>query len=177
MNWLHLFATDYLIGVFFLTGVILCGIHSRSAAKESSPSAATFFLAFLAAVYAIAVVGFFSAGVFTRFALSDGRLWRFLVIALAGFPFFYFDELHNRGSWLTAVLTRGVLGCAILMGALTFNRSSGFLVLMIHLFIVFWIGLWLLTGVIRKRTGNPAAAALFSTLIQAWLFAAWFITT
>jgi hypothetical protein len=197
MSWLHLFAADYLIGFFFLTGVILIGPECRrrllaGAAErqfgisKSEPAAvaarvgvkpAPTYVALVAAVYAIGIIGFFAAGIFTRFALFDGRLWRFPVIALAFLPFFYFDELNTRGSFITAALTRGILGSAIVVGVLTFNRSGGFLVLMTHLLIVFWIGLWLLAGVVRKRTCSPSAAALFSALVQAWLFAAWFITT
>ncbi len=178
MSWLHLFATDYLIGFFFVTGLMLCAIHYRSVAPFLlTPGARGFGRSLIASVYAIGVVGFFAAGAFSRFALSDGRWWRFPVIALAFLPFFYFDEIHTRESFITGALTRGVLGSALVMGVLTFNRTAGFLVLMIHLFIVFWIGLWSLAGVVRRRTGSPAAAALFSALVQAWLFAAWFITT
>ena len=191
MRWLHLFATDYLVGLVFLTGVILVAaaydrrfsrFQQRGLIEAGKPAVidrrySGVLLATLAAGYAIGVVGFFAAGVFTRFSLSDGRWWRFSFIALASFPFFYFDELQTRRSFVTAALARGVLGCAMAMGVLTFERSAAFLVIVTHLMILFWIGLWMLTGVVRRRTGDPLAAAIFASLIQGWLFAAWFITT
>ena len=75
------------------------------------------------------------------------------------------------------MVTRAVIGAAILSGALILNRESGFLVLITHLLVMYWIALWILTDLIRRRFGNPWTAALFAALTQGWLFAAWFVTT
>jgi hypothetical protein len=212
MGWLHLFAADYLVGLFFVVGLLLCTtLHSRGAAAECSPgrkprvdaheaisprkpypgltagatlfcpSAASWILSIVAASYAIGIIGFLAAGQFTHFALSDGRWWRFPFIALASFPLFYFDEIavRPRGRWkalLTGSLTRVLLGIAILMGVLTLNREAGFLILVIHVITFFWIGLWILAGIVRRNTEGPLAAAIFASLVQGWMFAAWFIT-
>jgi hypothetical protein len=138
-------------------------------------------LSICAAGYAVGIIGFVAAGHFTHFALTDGRWWRFPCIAIASLPLFYFDEITIRtATWwkalCTGALTRALLGVAILMGVLTLNRKDGFLVLVIHLIVFFWIGLWILTGMVRRSTRDPTAAAIFASLVQGWMFAAWFIT-
>jgi pimeloyl-ACP methyl ester carboxylesterase len=202
MGWLHLFAADYLVGLFFAVGLLLCTTVQSPGADSVAPpgltprkpypgltagatlfrrSAASWILSIVAASYAIGIIGFLAADQFTHFALADGRWWRFPFIALASFPLFYFDEIAVRpgGMWkalLTGSLTRVLLAIAILMGVLTLNREAGFLVLVIHVITFFWIALWVLAGIVRRNTEGPFAAAIFASLVQGWMFAAWFIT-
>jgi hypothetical protein len=67
-------------------------------------------------------------------------------------------------------------GALVTTGVLIFNREDAFVVLLIHLVILFWIGLWFATGLVHKHLQNPAAAALFAAVVQGWAFAALFVT-
>ena len=77
---------------------------------------------------------------------------------------------------MVAILTRGILLALILTGVLTLNRESDFLVLIVPLIAIFWIGLWFAAGIVHRYTQSPIAAALFAATVQGWAFAAWFVT-
>lgn len=188
LKWLHLFATDYLLSVFFLTGTLLSpAAMIRRHQGPATPAASVdrrqeHLIAILAAIYVIGAVGLFAGSHFMHFTLTDGRWWRFPVIAAASFPLFYFDEIALRTGpgWrvaATGVLTKSLMGAAIVTGVLILNRQQAFLVLIAHLVVLFWIALWFLTEIVRRHTQNPVAAALFAALAQGWVFAAWFVTT
>jgi len=184
MNWLHLFAADYMLGMFFITGVLLCVWAFRTRGKDDSDTHPgrhkAILICLLATTYTIAIIGYLAGGHLMHFALNDGRWWRFPAIAAASFPLFYFDELCMHAldwkSTVTGVLSRALIGIAVLAGILTLNRRDGFFVLIVHLIVLFWIGLWFMTGVVRRHTHDPLAAALFAALVQGWMFAAWFVT-
>jgi hypothetical protein len=73
------------------------------------------------------------------------------------------------------LLTRVLFGALIAAGTLLFNREDAFLVLIIHLVVLFWIGLWFASEFVHRRTQNAYAAALFAALVQGWAFAALFV--
>src|SRR5207244_2525080 len=106
---------------------------------------------------------------------------RFPYIVAAGLPLFACDEWIIRRlqpRWKShgvALMTRGLLLAAVLAGVLILNRESAFLVLIIPLITVFWIGLWFAAGIVDRATRDPFATALFSALVQGWAFAAWFV--
>jgi hypothetical protein len=181
MRWLHLFATDYLIGMIFVIGVILCAtLTGRTTGPYWRRPTASFAFSIFAVAYAIGVIGFVASAHLMHFALGYGRWWRFPCIAAAGFPLFYFDEVALRTDTgpkasLLAIFTRILIGAAILMGVLTLERANGLLVIITHLIVLFWAGLWFLTGFVRRYVKDPVAAAVFASLVQGWLFAAWFV--
>jgi pimeloyl-ACP methyl ester carboxylesterase len=135
-----------------------------------------------AAAYVIVTFALLVGSHFMHMTLSDGRWWRFPVIAAAGFPLLLFDQAilgRIPGPWkrrATAVLTRILLGAFLVMGVLLLNRQASFLVLIAHLMVLFWIALWFLTEVVARRVRNPLSAAVFGALVQGWMFAAWLIT-
>jgi hypothetical protein len=199
MAWLGLFATDYLISFLFITGLALIlllekqgwlrplkrkGRRLPEPALYSPPRSirSGITAAFLAAAFVILIIGYFSGSRFFHFTLSDGRWWRFPLIAASAFPLFAIDELILRPiypRWKAAalgLLTRALLGASISTGTLVFNREDAFLVLIIHLVVLFWIGLWFATELVHRHTQNAYAAAFFAALIQGWAFAALFIT-
>ena len=57
------------------------------------------------------------------------------------------------------------------------NRNDAFLVLVTHFIVAAWIALWLVGELVRRRTQDPAATALFMAVVQAWFFAAIFVRT
>jgi hypothetical protein len=72
-----------------------------------------------------------------------------------------------------AVLMR-ILFVAFLLRGLTFNRESGFLVLIVPLVAIFWLAL------VRHRCCCRRTQILwprFRHAGQGWAFAAWFVTT
>jgi pimeloyl-ACP methyl ester carboxylesterase len=189
LDSVRLFATDYLVSAVFVMGILLITAKRLFPRMSDVSSSAVpgrksaLIVAVAAAAYVIVVVGFFAGSHFMHFALTAGRWWRFAVIAFAGFPLFLFDEttIRNPGnvwkSTMTGLLTRVLLGASILTGVLLLNREDAFLVLIIHLMVLLWMVLWFLTEIVRRHTQDPVAAALFSSLVQGWIFAAWFVTT
>lgn len=183
----RLYATDYLVSVLFVAGLVLLVslVLRRQSIKlptATGPSAFAFSKAIGIAAYAIIVLGVLSGSRLIHMTLSDGRWWRFIVIAAASFPLFLFDEIavrHPGKAWRNAALgigTRALLIAWILTGVLIFNRESAFLVLLLALLPLFWLALWFFTGLVRRNIQNPAATALFAALVQGWMFAAWFVT-
>jgi pimeloyl-ACP methyl ester carboxylesterase len=184
MGWVRLFATDYLIGFFFVAG--LCSLAMEGNIKTQGHPAHRLkkgiATAMLAAVFVIGVPGFLVVSRALHMSLSDGRWWRFPCFAIAAFPLFMSDELtirHIQPRWkseMVALLTRILLLAFLLTGVLTINRGDAFLVLIAPLITVFWIALWFASGVIHRNTQNPIAAAMFAAILQGWAFAAWFVT-
>jgi pimeloyl-ACP methyl ester carboxylesterase len=125
LNWLRLFATDYLIAFVFIAGIVLTGpalYERRGAVREAlrarSVSAIARNLkrceqaqeidrpynfnrnallkAIAAAAYVIGVLGFIVGSHLIHISLTNDRWWRFLCIVPAGFPLFISDELIIR---------------------------------------------------------------------------------
>jgi hypothetical protein len=49
--------------------------------------------------------------------------------------------------------------------------------LITHFIVLLWIVLWFVGELVRRRTQDPMAAAVFTALVQAWVFAAIFVRT
>ncbi len=176
LRFLHLFATDYLISFAFLTGLALLPASLRKSPLKLSNT----HVGGLSALYVIAAGGFIVSE-HVHLTLSDGRWWRFLVMTLALVPLSFADEVLLRPirPWWkaagAAALTRILMAAFAITGAMTTNRDDAFIVLIVHLVVVFWIGLWLAGEWVWRRCGNPLAAAGFSAIVQAWVFAAVFV--
>jgi pimeloyl-ACP methyl ester carboxylesterase len=169
--WIHIFATDYLIGILFLVGVLLL-----YRCNWMPPQKRGLCIALLAAAYLIAVPGIFASSELFQTVLSGSRWWRFPAIFALGLPIFYVDEVLLRGHAVTAIFSRILLGAIAVSGALIINREAAFILLLTHAAVAFWILLWFLTGLVRKRT-DAFSAACFASVIQAWFFAALFVMT
>jgi pimeloyl-ACP methyl ester carboxylesterase len=180
--WLRLFAADYLIGFLLIAGLCVSAAAVYTGAWAVRHKPYHFVTAVLAAAYVILVPGYLVCSRVLHMSLLDGRWWRFPFIALAALPLFICDEMvirRIRPRWkseIVALLTRALFLALISTGALTLNRTSGFLALIIPLIVVFWIGLWSAAGVVHRHTQSPLAAAVFAALVQGWAFAAWFVT-
>ena len=74
-----------------------------------------------------------------------------------------------------ALITRTILWAFLITGVLLLNRDAAFLVLIAHLMVFFWLGLWFGAYVVHRHTQDSFAAALFAALVQGWAFAAWFV--
>ena len=188
LRWIHLYATDYLVSFLFVTGLVLLTsqvIRKGSIFNYSMPAGGlgTFAKAIGATVYVIVVLGLITGSHLIHMTLSDGRWWRFPVIAAASFPLFLFDEtaLRPAGSnWQSTglfIITRGLLSAWIATGVLLFNHESTFVALLSGFTFGFWTALWFVATLVRRNVQSPAATALFSALVQGWMFAAWFVTT
>jgi Alpha/beta hydrolase family len=180
LQWLRLFASDYLIGFVLVTGLGVLAFASKTTKIERPQG--RLVIGIMSAMFVIAVPGFLVVSRLLHMSLSDRRWWRFPFIAMAGLPLFVSDELTIRRiqprwkSEATALLTRGLFLAFILTGVLTLNRNDAFLVLITPLVVAFWIALWFATGVVHRHTRSPLAAAIFAALVQGWGFAAWFVT-
>ena len=186
LRWIRLYTTDYMMSFLFVAGLVLLArltLRKESIASRSKSAgiSGAFAKAVGAAAYVIVVLGLLTGSHLIHMTLSDGRWWRFIVIAAASFPLFLFDEMAVRrvgNGWRNpaiGVATRTLLIAWIATGVLIFNRESAFLVLLLGLILLFWIGLWFFTALVRRNVQNPAATALFAALVQGWMFAAWFV--
>jgi hypothetical protein len=187
LTWLGFFATDYLIAFFLIAGVVLCVVvvyeHFEAVIDRPYGSDWNALLkAVAAAGYVIVVLGLIVGSHVIHMSLSNDRWWRYPCILAASLPLFAFDELvirPLRPEWKSisvALLTRCLLLAFLLLGVLILNRENAFLVLIVPLITIFWIGLWFAAGVIHMKTQNALATALFCALVQGWAFAAWFVT-
>ena len=175
--WLRFFAMDYLVGFFFLAGLVLL-IRSRPAIGTSVRNV---LIALGAAAYVIGLL-YWTTSEIAHISLSGDRWWRFLAMVPLSLPMFLSDEAllrPIRSRWKgagIAALTRLLVGAIAVSGALILNREAAFLLLLTHLIVLFWIALWFGGALVRRQT-DPVAAAFFATVVQAWMFSALFATT
>lgn len=186
MNGLQLFSTDYLISFVFLLGVT----RLPSCFRKFSIKFPQILISLFAASYVLTVAGLVGSE-FVHLTLggpggmsgvlSVGRWWRFIAIAIAVLPLSFADEVLLRPirPWWKAAglaaLTRILIAAFAVTGVLTMNRSAAFLVLIIHFVVIFWIALWFAGELLRRRTQDPFATAIFTAVVQAWVFAAIFV--
>ena len=174
-KWLNVFAMDYLVGLFFLTGAILL-----SRCKGVSVKGRGLLPAIAAAAYLIVVTGRFGLSELFHAVATGQRWWRALAIFALSLPMFLADEYllrpiqPARKAAVLAILTRIILWAVTITGALILNRQSSFLLLVTHFAVFLWIGLWFAAAAIRRRS-SPFAAACFAAMVQGWFFAALFI--
>ena len=171
--------TDYLISFVLLVGVTQLPWCIRRLTFRFRQILVNLF----AAVYVITIAGF-AGSVLVHLTLggfSGGRWWRFIAIALAVLPLSLADEVLLRPirPWWkaagVAALTRILIAAFVVTGVLTMNRSDDFLVLIIHFIVLFWIGLWFAGELLRRHTQDALATAVFTAIVQAWVFAAVFV--
>jgi pimeloyl-ACP methyl ester carboxylesterase len=189
---LGLFATDYLVGVMFVAGIILCAAffqpQIQNARSQTAPTvgrmrvAREIAQAFLAAVYVIVVPGLLILSPVVHLTPSGGRQWRLPLIILAALPLFIADEVFIRPirPWwkaaMIAVVTRLVLAGLTVTAALTVSRADAFLGLIIHLIAAFLIVLWFAGELVRRQVQDPIATAFFISVVYGWAAAALFVT-
>ncbi|HEX4998666.1 MAG TPA: alpha/beta fold hydrolase [Terriglobia bacterium] len=181
-SWVRLFATDYVVGFALLAGIALLVMRGRPARPPGTPFLEASAIALLAAVYVIVAPGLWAGGNALHLAPQEPRWWRLPLIAAALLPLLISDEIHIRPIrpwWKAAAIalaTRLMLAAFLVTGALTFNRGSAFVVVVMHLIVALWMVLWFAGEFIYRRTQNPLATALFAAIVQAWIFAAVFVT-
>jgi len=178
LKWLHLFSTDYLVSFILVMGLALLPFYARRVHLRFSQIHVGLF----GAVSVIAAAVFIGSQ-FVHLTLSGGQWWRFAAITLAVLPLCVADEVLLRPlrPWWKAAgistLTRILIWAYVVWGVTTMNRDDAFLVLITHFIVLLWIALWFLGELVRRRTQDPTATAVFTALVQAWFFAAIFVRT
>jgi pimeloyl-ACP methyl ester carboxylesterase len=178
LKGLHLFSTDYLVSFVMVMGVALLPFYFRRFPLTFSKIHVSLFVA----AFVIAAVVFIGSEI-VHLTLSAGQWWRFAAITLAVLPLCLADEVLLRPicRWWKAAgvfaLTRILIWAFVVSGVLTMNRSDAFLVLITHFIVMVWIALWFVGELVRRRTQDVAATAVFMALVQAWVFAAIFVRT
>jgi hypothetical protein len=161
-----------------VTGVALLPFYYR----RFSPTFSKIHVSLFAAAFVIAVAVFVGSEL-VHLTLSAGQWWRFAAITLAVLPLCVADEVLLRPirPWWKAAgvsaLTRILIWAFVVWGVMTMNRSDAFLVLVAHFIVLLWIVLWFVGELVRRRTQDPLATAIFTALVQAWIFAAIFVRT
>lgn len=175
LGWLRLFAADYLIGVLLIAGLLLW--RGRPARLTGRGAVG----ALLASAWVI-LAGVLALGTVFRVVPSGEQWLRFPVLVAAGLPLWLHEERTLRPlspwwkAWGMFLAGRALVWAAVMTGAILLNPEAAFLVLIAHLIVVAWLPLWALAGLVRLRTGEPGAAALFAAIVQGWVFAALFVT-
>jgi hypothetical protein len=178
LNGLHLFSTDYLVSFILVMGLALLPFYARWVHLRFSQIHVGLF----GAVSVIAAAVFIGSE-FVHLTLSGGQWWRFAAITLAVLPLCVADEVLLRPLrpwWKAAgisILTRVLIWACVVWGVTTMNRGDAFLVLITHFIVLLWIALWFLGELVRRRSQDPTATAVFTALVQAWVFAAVFVRT
>lgn len=178
LNGLRLFSTDYLVSFVMVMGVALLPFYFRRFSLTFSQIHVSLF----AAAFVIAVAIFIGSEL-VHLTLSAGQWWRFAAITLAVLPLCVADEVLLRPirPWWKAAgvsaLTRILIWAFVVWGVMTWNRADAFLVLVTHFIVLLWIALWFVGELVRRRTQDPFATAVFTALVQAWIFAAIFVRT
>ena len=178
LKGLHLFSTDYLISFVMVMGVALLPFYFR----RFSLTFSQIHVSLIAAAFVIAAAVFIGSEL-VHLTLSAGQWWRFAAITLAVLPLCVADEVLLRPIrpwWKAAAvsaLTRILIWAFVVWGVMTMNRNDAFLVLITHFIVLIWIALWFVGELVRRRTQNPLATAVFTALVQAWVFAAVFVRT
>ena len=175
MSWLGVFSWDYLIGFILIVGLLLWR------GRGPLPTGRALGIGLLAASYVIGVLLITIAGRFVHLVPSGVQWLWFPILTITGLPVFMYEENTLRTipsawkRWGMVLLTRSVLWASLVTGVLLFNTEASFLVLIMHFIVVFWLGLSWMTGVVFRITEEAGAAALFASLVQAWVFASLFV--
>jgi hypothetical protein len=178
LDGLRLFSTDYLISFILVMGLALLPFCLGKFSLNLSQIHVSLF----AAAFVIAVAVFIGSEL-VHLTLSVGQWWRFAAITLAVLPLCVADEvlLRQLRPWWKAAgifsLTRTLIWAYVVWGVMTINLSDAFLVLITHFIVLVWIMLWFLGELVRRRSQNTIATAVFTALVQAWVFAAIFVRT
>ena len=77
---------------------------------------------------------------------------------------------------LRFLLTRALFAAIVVWATLMWSRDASFLLLMVHIMVVFWLAVWIAGGLVYRRTQDQLATAVFASIVQAWIFAALFVT-
>ena len=133
LRWMQMFAVDYTVSFLLVAGLALIVILARKK-KRPLVDAGAIAKGVAAAAYVIVFLGLIAGSHLIHMTLSDGRWWRFLVIAAASFPLFLFDESVTRAvgnGWQNAgigVVTRILIAASIATVPEPVNMSTGCLV-------------------------------------------------
>jgi len=177
-NALDLFATDYLLSFILVMGISLAPLYLRKLPHDFSQIPVSLFAAACLIAAAISV-----GSELMHLTVSAGRWWLFAAITLAVLPLSLADEVLLRPLrpwWKAAgmaLLSRVLIAAFVVTGVLTMNRDDGFMVLIIHFIVLLWMALWFAGEFLRRRTQDPLSTAVFTAVIQAWIFAAVFVRT
>ena len=195
LDWLGIFATDYLMGLLLIVGLLLWAGHARVSHQWPTRPATTIAkngLSFrctwrgltISLTAAIYVIGVLLVGVGSHLIhlVPSGVQWLwFPVLTAATFPLFLYDEQSFRRipswwrRWGAVIVTRVILWAAVVTGVLLLNTADSFLVLIMHMIVLFWLVLWVVSGFVARATGEPAPTALFAALVHGWALAAIFV--
>jgi pimeloyl-ACP methyl ester carboxylesterase len=192
LKFLHMYNGDYLASCLLVAGILLCALFWSTQRKSGGLKPPPPWRAIAAgAVLGMATMLVF--GAWMNWALTDmwlnaTRWMRFPVILLACLPYAFAEEwalgAPRAGNWLVKtrryllfIALRLLVWLSILFALYVY--SSGQILLSV---LVFYMGVFsLLTRLgadaVRRRTGSPAGAAVFTAILMAWFIAAVFPIT
>lgn len=183
---LHLYTGDYLASLLLIAGILLLALNWRSAVVSLCCNPRGVLLA--------AILGFafmLALGVWLNWRtadlwLNEPRWLRFAAILPPAALFCFAEEVvlgqvsKGRSRLIRSFLFLGVraeLWLACLFAYYALASSQVLILILVASMALFSILQRLASDALRMRMGSPAAAALFSAILAAWLIAAVFPLT
>ena len=187
LGWLHLMTGAYLASFLLLTGAMLLALLWKQVKPALQLDARSLVFAGALAFGAVAGIALWMNWQLTDAWPIAARWMRLIPLVLACLPYTFAEAVAlgspgQRKGWLRFLLFCGfrlVLWLAVVFAIIAFGFGAGqVLVLLLAAYMaIFSILDRLGADAVWRRTGSPAAAALFSAILTAWFFAAVFPLT
>ena len=192
---LHLFEGDYFASLLLIVGIVVLAFHGKSLREflgktpDDSEASRPIYLPLLIAAFAAALLYvLFGAWIdlgFYEIWPSAGRMARFILFAVAVFPYHLAEEFavgpaapgKTFRRLLTSLCLRAILLLAIVASIFFLHSGEILPVLLVTSFCLFSVGQRWGMSVVREVTGSPAAAALFGAILLAGFCLVVFPTT
>ncbi len=172
-SWVPILLGGYLALFFGLYGLVqwaiaqLVGVRLQPLAGIRQLSGRGWLAALGASLYLLTLIGGVAQLTYLNFIPTSGRLPWIGLFGLLMLPFFLVDAALGRRGW-GQLGTRLAFVAALLLGTVL-RPDSGFVLLILPLFLAFFGLLALIGGRITRRTAQPLIAALVGALLFAWM--------
>jgi hypothetical protein len=176
------YSGGYLACFLLFTGAVLALLLKPRILSALHNGYRPIFAAVFLGMIVIFIVGGWLHWQLTDVWMNGTRWLYFIPLVLANLPYAVAEELalgppiapHRRWRWGMFFLLRLILWLALLAGILVLLSGQVLMALLIPYFLVVSLGQRLGADSLRRRTGSPAAAAIFSAILAGWFMAAVF---
>lgn len=172
----HLENGNWVALVALLTGILLLVLLGNSALRQFRANARELALAAVAGALVVVLFSLAMRPELVDSALSPARLWRWAVLAVFVFPYFWAEEVAlgppsrrtaGRKRFLMFLAMRGLVGLAEVYAALVFWPKGLLIVLMAIGLALIAIGQRFASDALRRRGAGVPAAALLGAILAA----------
>jgi pimeloyl-ACP methyl ester carboxylesterase len=181
LKFLHIYSGDYLASLLLLVGIALLALNWDTAKESWSPRARHMIPAALLGFATFLAIGAWLNWQVDDTWLNSARWLRFAALLPIMYIFSFAEEVllgpvrHGKLRALRYAVFLGLrleIWLACLLAYYTLASGQVLLPLLVAFFALFSVLQRLATDALRRRTGSPEAAALFSAILAAWFIAA-----